>query len=92
MKIRVLIADKPYSVNIEKQDEEVVRRAAKIVNTHIEASRRQYEAPTFDHLAMAAFQISIENEVNKEKFKYSIERIEIEELAKTVENELGIVR
>lgn len=88
MKIRVLIADKPYSINIEREDEEVVRRAAKIVNEKIDASRRQYDATTFDHLAMAAFQISIDNEVNKEKYKYSIERLEIEELTKSVENEL----
>ncbi|MEG3047141.1 MAG: cell division protein ZapA [Mucinivorans sp.] len=90
MKIRVLIADKPYSINIEAADEEVVRRAAKVINEKIAASRLAYNTDTFDHLAMAAFDISIENEVNKEKFKYSIERIEIEELAKSLENELKI--
>lgn len=88
MKIRVLIADKPFSVNIERGDEEVVRRATKIINEKIASSRRQYDAPTFDHLAMAALHISIENEMNKEKSKYSIERLELEELARSVEEEL----
>lgn len=88
MKIRVIIADKPYSINIEREDEEVVRRAAKVINERIEVSRRQYDAPTLDHLAMAAFQVSIENEVNREKYKYSIERLELEELAASVEQEL----
>ncbi|MEF9949777.1 MAG: cell division protein ZapA [Mucinivorans sp.] len=90
MKIRVLIADKPFSIDIEATNEEVVRRAAKKINQQIEASRRRYDTTTFDHLAMAAFKISIENEVNKEKFKYSIERLEIEELAKTLEDELKV--
>lgn len=89
MKIRIIIADKPYSVNIEARDEEVVRRAAKLINERIETSRRNYNAPTIDHLAMAAFQISIENEQNKLKFHHSLDRLELDELARTVEQELS---
>lgn len=89
MKIRIIIADKPYSINIEARDEEVVRRAAKLINERIEHSRRSYDAPTIDHLAMAAFQISIENEQNKLKFQHSFARIELDELARTVEQELA---
>lgn len=84
-----MIADKPYSITITPEEEEVVRRAAKMVNDKIAESRKKYDAPTIDHLAMASLMTSIENERNKEKYRYSVERIELDELARSVENELG---
>ena len=89
MRIRVVIADKPYGLTIKPEDEEVVRRAVKQINERINATRRKYDAPTIDHLAMAAFDISVENETNKAKFKNSFERLELDELARTVEQELS---
>lgn len=89
MKIRIVIADKPYSIQIEAKDEELVRRAAKLINERVNASRRSYDAPTIDHLAMAAFHISIENEQNKYKAQHSLARVELDELLRTVELELA---
>lgn len=88
MKIRVIIADKPFSITITPPEEEIVRRAAKKINDDIALSRRKFDAPTFDHLAMVALLTSIENEKNKEKYHYSIDRLELEELARSVDSVL----
>lgn len=88
MKIRVMIADRPYSISITPEEEEIVRRAAKKINEQIIDTRKRFDAPNIDHLAMAALKISIENEQNRQKYHYSIDRLELEELAKSVDSVL----
>lgn len=64
--INVDIAGRKYSMSIDARKEEVIRRAAKAINSRISSyqSRKLVEDP-IDYLAMAALQISIENETTK---------------------------
>lgn len=64
--INVDIAGRKYSMSIDASKEEVIRRAAKAINSRISSyqSRKLVEDP-IDYLAMAALQISIENETVK---------------------------
>lgn len=85
IKIRIEIAEKPYSLTILRQEEEIVRRAAKRIKERIEELKRKYEASLVDYLAMVAFGISLDNENNIEKLSLSAESRKIDELASELE-------
>ena len=62
LKIKVKVADREYPMNIGRDNEEKIRRAAKEINDKIARYRRQYVvSDPSDYLAMAALQTSVEN-------------------------------
>ncbi len=71
MKIRVEIAERPYSLNIKAEEEERIRRAAARIKSEIDKLKRTHEASLVEYLSMAALRISIENEENKERIASS---------------------
>lgn len=85
MVIRVEIADKSYRMTINVEDEEKVRRAALRIKKEIAELRRKFDTSYVDYLAMAALQISIENETNYEKLLFSAERLQMEEMTKQID-------
>ncbi len=65
--IKVEIAGRKYSMKgIDSDREEVIRRAAKAIDSRVSSyqSRKLVDDPV-DYLAMAALQVSIENETQK---------------------------
>lgn len=89
MVIRVEIADKTYRMTIDRDEEEKVRRAALRINQEIMVLRKKFETSYVDYLAMAALQISIENETGKERLLFSAERLQIQEMTQELEALLG---
>ncbi len=62
--INIDIAGKKYSLTIERKDEELMRKAARQVNSKILQYREHFshgEVDTRDLLAMVAFQLSMNN-------------------------------
>lgn len=80
IKIRVEIAEKLYNLTILRSDEEKVRRAAKRIKDESEKLKKRFDASLMDYLAMAAFNISLDNENNIEKLTASPESRCLEEL------------
>lgn len=87
-KFSIAIADRRYYLELKPNDEEVMRRAAKRLNEKINKLSRQYDCPAYDHLAMAALLISIENEETKLQQRYSSEQLELDEIAESVRRAL----
>lgn len=61
IKINLLIADKNYPITIEREEEEIVRKAAKQVNIKLNAYRTHY--PTLgarELISMVAYEFSYE--------------------------------
>lgn len=85
MKIRVEIAEKPYRITIPVEDEERVRRAASHIKEQIETLKRKHEATLTEYLAMAALQISIENQENREKLESSPATLRLRALSSQLE-------
>lgn len=85
MVIKVDIADKPYRMTIAADEEEIVRRAALRIKTEIAELKRVFATSHIDYLAMAALKISIENEHRGESLKFSTERLQIQEMARQLE-------
>ena len=66
--INLVIADRPYPLKIKPEEEEVVRRAAKKLNSKVKELQGQYAAKDKqDYLAMCALMNEVENLGNKEK-------------------------
>lgn len=87
--LSVKIAGRRYHVQINPQDEELMRRAAKKLNDKIDEMSKKYDCTSYDHLALAALLTSIENEETKERNKYSTERQELADLAESVKRALA---
>lgn len=85
----VAIADRRYYVELMPKDEELMRRAAKLLNEKIDKLSRQYDCSAYDHLAMAALLSSIENEETKLQQRYSGEQQEIDQIAASVRKALA---
>ncbi len=84
----VSIAERKYYLEIASEDEEVMRRAAKRLNEKIDELSRKYDCTSYDHLAMAALLVSIDNEESKLRQTYSAERQEIDQIAASVRRAL----
>ena len=89
IRIRVEIAEKLYNLTIPRRDEEKVRRAAKRIKEETESLKKHFDASLMDYLAMAAFNISLENENNIEKLTASPEGRRLEELTLQIEEYIG---
>jgi cell division protein ZapA len=70
LSIRVNVADRYYPLKIDRNDEEKIRRAAKMINEKVLQYKQRYtDKDTQDFLAMAALQYVIkviETETNYE--------------------------
>jgi cell division protein ZapA len=61
LSIRVNVADRFYPLKVEKDDEEKIRRAAKMINDKVLMYKQRYvDKDTQDFLAMAALQFVIQ--------------------------------
>jgi len=60
LSIKVIIADKPYPLKIDKMEEEMVRSAAKMINEKMNEFKEVYAADKQDLLAMCALTLQIE--------------------------------
>lgn len=85
LRIRIEIAEKPFSLTIKRNEEEVVRRAAKRIKDEIGILRRKHDATLIEYLSMAALLIAIENENDKERLTFSRELRDIEGLTEELE-------
>lgn len=70
LSIRINIGDKYYPLRIERNEEEIIRKAAKTINDKLTQYRGKYsERDMVDLLAMTALQYTkkyIENELNND--------------------------
>jgi len=67
LSIRVNVADRYYPLKIERQDEEKIRRAARMINEKVLQYKQRYtDKDVQDFLAMAALQFVIKVIDNEE--------------------------
>ncbi|RUT80026.1 cell division protein ZapA [Ancylomarina longa] len=86
LSIKVNVADRYYPLNIDRDQEEVIRKAAKMINEKVLQYKQRYkDKDTQDFLAMASLQFVIK--VIESESKADVSPI-IEELA-TIEKELN---
>lgn len=92
LSIRVNVADRYYPLNIDRNQEEVIRKAAKMINEKVLQYKQRYkDKDTQDFLAMASLQyvikvIESENQTNVSPIFEEIKRIE-QELKEFLEKE-----
>ncbi len=86
IKINLQIADAYYPLTIKREDEEMVREAAKQVNLRLNAYREHYKTLDTDKiLAMVAYQFSLERLQLQDKNDTEPYTAKIEELTKELE-------
>ena len=90
IKINLNIADSYYPLTIKRDEEEIMRKAAKQVNTRLNAYREHYsELSSEKLLAMVAFQFSLEGLKQKDRNDTEPYISKIEELTKLMEDFFG---
>jgi cell division protein ZapA len=68
LSIKVNVADRYYPLKIDRDDEEKIRKAAKLINEKVFLYKQKYaDKDTQDFLAMAALQFVIRNLEVEEK-------------------------
>ncbi len=68
LSIRVNLAERYYPLRIDRQDEEMIRRAARMINEKVLQYKQKYvDKDTQDFLAMAALQFVIKIIESEEK-------------------------
>ncbi|MCD8030452.1 MAG: cell division protein ZapA [Bacteroides sp.] len=86
IKINLQIADAYYPLTIKREDEEMVREAARQVNIRLNAYREHYKTLDTDKiLAMVAYQFSLERLQLQDKNDTGPYTAKIEELTKELE-------
>ncbi|MCD8081628.1 MAG: cell division protein ZapA [Bacteroides sp.] len=86
IKINLQIADAYYPLTIKREDEEMVREAARQVNIRLNAYREHYKTLDTDKiLAMVAYQFSLERLQLQDKNDTGPYTAKIEELIKELE-------
>lgn len=74
LSIKVNLVDRYYPLKIERNEEEVIRKASKMINERVSQYKQRYtDKDTQDFLAMAALQFAIkiietENQTNDQTF------------------------
>lgn len=80
------MAGASYPITIEREDEEMVRKAAKQVDTHVMAYREHYQnVPPERIIAMVAYQFALENLQIKERNDTEPYTAKIKELTEELE-------
>lgn len=91
LSIRVNIADRYYPLKVDREDEEKIRRAAKMINDKILQYKQRYtDKDVVDFLAMASLQfvtkyIENNNKTDASPVVENIKKID-EELGKYIKN------
>ena len=68
LSIRVNVADRYYPLKVEREDEEKIRRAARLINEKVLQYKQRYtDKDVQDFLAMAALQFVIKLSEEEEK-------------------------
>ncbi len=90
IKINLPIADSFYPLTIERDEEELVRKAAKQVNLRLNAYREHFQNLSTDKLlAMVAYQFAHENLKLMERNDTEPYKNKIDELTKMLEDFFG---
>ena len=58
-KISIFIGSKSYTLNVPRENEEILRKAAKDVNLLLAKLQSQYQAENEDYLAVAAMEFAV---------------------------------
>ncbi len=85
---KIVIGGVSYKVIAEPRDEEVIRRAGRVLQKKIELMQETYNCADRDFIALAALLISIEAEELKMKRRYSGGEEELDELLLEVKRAL----
>ena len=89
LSIRVNVADRYYPLKVERDDEEKIRRAARLINEKILQYKQRYtDKDVQDFLAMAALQFVIKLIEEEEKQNYSDLTDELREMTRKIDSVL----
>lgn len=87
LKIKVWIAERPYSVTIEgEKEEEIVRAAAKSINNRVDVFRKQFEADILQYVSMAALQEGVDRLRMGDRLDHRVDLLTIDNLNKDIES------
>lgn len=84
LNVTVIVADRPYRLKIKPEEEENVRRAAKLVNQKVKDFQKSYAAKDKqDYLAMSALMYAVETfkdegkvQVDESAFTQTLDRLD----------------
>jgi cell division protein ZapA (FtsZ GTPase activity inhibitor) len=89
LSIRVNVADRYYPLKVEREDEEKIRRAARMINEKVLQYKQRYtDKDVQDFLAMAALQYVIRLIEEEEKLSNDYLPDAIKELTQKIESVL----
>jgi cell division protein ZapA len=85
LSIRVNVADRYYPLKVESENEERIRKAARLINEKVLQYKQRYvDKDTQDFLAMAALQYVIKLLESEEKESDNTLEAELKELAEKI--------
>ncbi len=89
LSIRVNVADRYYPLKVERQDEEKIRRAARLINEKVLQYKQRYtDKDVQDFLAMAALQFVIKLSEEEEKLSNDYLPDALKELTQKIDSVL----
>lgn len=89
LSIRVNVADRYYPLKVERDDEEKIRKAARMINEKVLQYKQRYtDKDVQDFLAMAALQFVIKLEDEEEKLSNDYLPDALRELTQKIESVL----
>jgi cell division protein ZapA (FtsZ GTPase activity inhibitor) len=89
LSIRVNVADRYYPLKVEREDEEKIRRAARLINEKVLQYKQRYtDKDVQDFLAMAALQFVIKLSEEEEKLSSDYLPDALKELTQKIETVL----
>jgi cell division protein ZapA (FtsZ GTPase activity inhibitor) len=89
LSIRVNIADRYYPLKVERENEEKIRKAARMINEKVLQYKQRYsDKDVQDFLAMASLQYVIKLNEEEEKINFDHYPDAIKELIKKIDNVL----
>jgi cell division protein ZapA len=91
LSIRVNVADRYYPLKVEREDEEKIRRAARMINEKVLQYKQRYtDKDVQDFLAMAALQFVIKLTDEEEKLSKDYLPDALKELTQKIEAVLEV--
>jgi len=91
LSIRVNVADRYYPLKVERENEEKIRKAARMINEKVLQYKQRYtDKDVQDFLAMAALQYVIKLTEEEEKLENDYVPDTINELIQKIDSVLGI--
>jgi cell division protein ZapA len=89
LSIRVNVADRYYPLKVEREDEEKIRRAARLINEKVLQYKQRYtDKDVQDFLAMAALQFVIKLSEEEEKISSDYLPDALKELTQKIDSVL----